>query len=66
VAGSKKALSKIAPQTRIENITKVTFEGKDGKTFVLDGARVWKIKALGNTVYQVHGENSVDLVEYFK
>jgi hypothetical protein len=66
MAGSKKAISKIAPQTRIDNITKVTFEDKDGKTFVLHDARVWKINFAGNLAYQVRGDILIDLEEYFK
>ena len=51
---------------RIENINKVTFEGKDGKTFVVFDARVWKLDLAGNLAYQVRGDILVDLEEYFK
>jgi hypothetical protein len=57
---SMKAVSNFVPTSRLENITKVTFETESGKSFTLFGARVWKLKFMGNLAYQIRGGDSLD------
>jgi NACalpha-BTF3-like transcription factor len=56
LSGSAAAIAKAVPNTRLDHITKVTFETDDGRTFTFFSARVWKLNLAGNFAYQIRGD----------
>ena len=59
----KSAMDKLPVNSkRLHQITKITFETEDGRSYVFPAARIWKINLSGNLAYQIRG-NYPDLDE---
>jgi NACalpha-BTF3-like transcription factor len=60
---AKAAMGKLPLTTkRLSQITKITFETADGRSFTMPEARIWKLNLSGNLAYQIRG-NVPDLEE---